>query len=137
MPTTASSHFRQDIERARAIVAHAEPLPTATAEGRLLQGDLLRSAWMFGVGALDAYFCDAYTDVVAATIIAKSRHAPLILPEFFHDIRFPVRAILESWTSNVNWGTGVEMRGFLFHEVAHEVRYPHSVGRGGDRLRLR
>ena len=25
---------------------------------------------MFSVGALDAYFCDAYTDVVAATIIA-------------------------------------------------------------------
>ena len=25
---------------------------------------------MFAVGALDAYFCDAYTDVVAATIIA-------------------------------------------------------------------
>ena len=58
---------------------------------------------MFGVGALDAYFCDAYTDIVAATIIAKSRHAPLVLPEFFHDIRFPIRAILEPYTHNVNW----------------------------------
>ena len=28
---------------------------------------------MFAVGALDAYFCDAYTDVIAATIISKSR----------------------------------------------------------------
>jgi hypothetical protein len=57
---------------------------------------------MFGVGALDAYFCDAYTDIVAATI-AKSRHAALGLPEFFHDIRFPVRAILEPYVNNLNW----------------------------------
>jgi hypothetical protein len=58
---------------------------------------------MFAVGALDAYFCDAYTDVVAATIIAKSRHPAMVLPEFFNDIRFPVRAILEPYTNNVNW----------------------------------
>jgi hypothetical protein len=117
MPTTALSHFRQDIERARAIVAHAEPLPTDTAEGRLLRSDLLRSAWMFGVGALDAYFCDAYTDVVAATIIAKSRHAPLDLPEFFHDIRFPVRAILESYTNNVNWRWRMAARKMMERET--------------------
>lgn len=58
---------------------------------------------MFAVGALDAYFCDAYTDIVAATIIAKSRHAALVLPEFFHEIRFPVRAILEPYARNINW----------------------------------
>jgi hypothetical protein len=58
---------------------------------------------MFGVGGLDAYFCDAYTDIVAATIIAKSRHDALVLPEFFHDIRFPVRAILEPYANNINW----------------------------------
>lgn len=68
-----------------------------------LQTDLLRSGWMFAVGALDAYFCDAYTDVVAATIIAKSRHLAFTLPEFFQDIRFPVRAILEAYTHNPNW----------------------------------
>ncbi len=54
------------------------------------------SAWMFAVGALDAYFCDAYTDVVAATIISKSRHSTMTLPPFFNRIEFPVRAILES-----------------------------------------
>ncbi len=103
VPTTALNHFQQDIGRARAIVAHAAPLPNATATEQLLRSDLLRSAWMFGVGALDAYFCDAYTDIVAATIIAKSHYAPLVLPEFFHDIRFPVRAILEPYTNNLNW----------------------------------
>jgi hypothetical protein len=103
VPATPLSHFRQDIERARAIITHAGPLPASTPAEQLLRGDLLRSAWMFAVGALDAYYCDAYTDIVAATIIAKSRHAALALPEFFQDIRFPVRAILEPYTNNVNW----------------------------------
>ena len=40
---------------------------------KLLRSDLLRSAWMFAVGALDAYFCDAYTDIIAATASSKSR----------------------------------------------------------------
>src|SRR5579863_8877984 len=97
------SHFQQDISRAGAMVAHADSLPNATAAEQLLRADLLRSGWMFAVGALDAYFCDAYTDIVAATIIAKSRHPALTLPEFFQDIRFPVRAILEPYANNVNW----------------------------------
>jgi hypothetical protein len=103
VPTTALNHFQQDIARARAIVVHASPLPNNSPAEQLLRSDLLRSSWMFGVGALDAYFCDAYTDIVAATIIAKSRHSALVLPEFFQNIRFPVRAILEPYTNNVNW----------------------------------
>lgn len=58
---------------------------------------------MFAVGAMDAYFCDAYTDIVAATIIAKNRYPAANLPEFFYNIRFPVRAILEPYPSNENW----------------------------------
>ena len=58
---------------------------------------------MFAVGALDAYFCDAYTDIVAAAIISKSRHAPMVLPDFFYEIKFPIRAILEPYSNNVNW----------------------------------
>jgi hypothetical protein len=103
MPTTALNHFNQDIARASAIVAHAAPLPTGAAEERLLRSDLLRSAWMFTVGAMDAYFCDAYTDLVAATIIAKSRQPAIVLPDWFGEIRFPVRAILGPYANNVNW----------------------------------
>jgi hypothetical protein len=103
VPATALSHFQQDIGRASALVAHANPLPQGTPAEKLLRSDLLRSGWMFAVSALDAYFCDAYTDIVAATIIAKSRHARLVLPEFFHEIRFPVRAILEPYANNINW----------------------------------
>jgi len=69
----------------------------------MLRSDLLRSAWMFAIGAMDAYFCDAYTDMVAATIISKSRHPAANLPDFFYEIRFPVRAILEPYAINENW----------------------------------
>ena len=57
---------------------------------------------MFAVGALDAYFCDAYSDIVAAAVISKNRRAPTALPDFFYDIKFPVRAILEPYTHQ-NW----------------------------------
>ena len=103
MPSTALNHFNQDVARARAIVAHADPLPRTNLTEQMFRSDLLRSAWMFAVGAMDAYFCDAYTDIVAATIIAKSRHPAVNLPDFFYDIRLPVRAILEPYPSNENW----------------------------------
>jgi len=103
VPSTAFNHFDQDVARARAIVTHADPLPRSNAPEQMVRSDLLRSAWMFAVGAMDAYFCDAYTDIVAATVISKSRHPAANLPDFFYDIRFPVRAILEPYANNENW----------------------------------
>src|SRR6266704_2959247 len=103
MPATAFQHFQEDIARARAMVGHAASLPRTNAAEHLLRGDLLRSAWMFAVGALDAYFCDAYTDLVAASIIAKIRQPAINLPDFFYEIRFPVRAIVEPYAHHENW----------------------------------
>jgi hypothetical protein len=117
VPATALNHFEQDITRASAIVAHASPLPGGTPAEQLLRSDLFRTGWMFAVGALDAYFCDAYTDVVAATSIAKNRHPALTLPEFFHDIRFPVRAILEPYAFNVNWRWRMAARKMMERET--------------------
>src|SRR5581483_10054874 len=103
VPATALKHFTEDIGRARAILTHADPPPTGYPAERLLRSDLLRSAWMFAIGALDAYFCDAYTDIVAATVSSKSRQDTInlkntiTLPEFVYDIKFPIRAILEDY----------------------------------------
>lgn len=102
MPATALQHFQQDIARAKAIVTHADPLPHATTAESLLRSDLLRSAWMFAVGGLDAYFCDAYTDIIAATASSKSRQPAISLPEWVYEIKFPLRAILEEY-DNENW----------------------------------
>jgi hypothetical protein len=117
VPATALNHFQQDVRRAGALVAHATTLSTATPADRLLVDDLLRGSWMFAVGALDAYFCDAYTDIVAATITAKSRHPALILPEFFYEIRLPVRAILEPYASKVNWRWRMAARKLMERET--------------------
>jgi hypothetical protein len=57
---------------------------------------------MFAVGALDAYYCDAYTDIVAATASSKSRQPGIALPEWVYDIKFPIRAVLEDY-DNTNW----------------------------------
>lgn len=95
MPATAHRHFTEDIGRARAILNHADPLPSRTDSEQLLRSDLLRSAWMFAIGALDAYFCDA-------TVSSKSRQNNINLPEFLYEIKFPIRAILEEY-DNPNW----------------------------------
>ena len=102
MPVTALLHFNEDNNRARAIVTHADTLLHATDAEKLLKSDLLRSAWMFAVGALDAYFCDAYTDVIAAVAISKSRQPTVILPEWAYDIKFPLRAVIEE-SAHSNW----------------------------------
>ncbi|SIO58820.1 hypothetical protein SAMN05444166_5822 [Singulisphaera sp. GP187] len=90
MPATALQHFQEDIARAKAIVGHADPLPRTNDAEQLLRSDLLRSVWMFAVGALDAY-----TDIVAATASSKSRQPAIVLPEWVYEIKFPIRAILE------------------------------------------
>lgn len=102
MPATALQHFQEEIARAKAIVAHADPLPRTNAAEQLLRSDLLRSAWMYAVGALDAYFSDAYTDLVAATANSKSRQPAITLPEWVYDIKLPIRAVLEEY-DNTNW----------------------------------
>jgi hypothetical protein len=102
MPATALLHFTDDIARAKAIVSHANPLPQTVAAEKLLRSDLLRSGWMFAVGALDAYFCDAYTDIIAATASSKSRQPAITLPEWVYEVKFPLRAILEEY-DNENW----------------------------------
>src|SRR5690242_14213821 len=104
VPATALQHCEEDIARARAILAHADPLPRTNATDQLLRSDLLRSAWMFAVGAMDAYFCDAYTDIVAATINSKSRQNSMTLPDWLYEIRFPIAAIVEEYAySNWRW----------------------------------
>lgn len=102
MPATALQHFDEDIARARSIVMHADPLPRTSSTEMLLRSDLLRSGWMFAVGAMDAYFCDACTDLVAATASSKSRQPEIILPEWVYDIKIPIRAVLEEY-DYANW----------------------------------
>lgn len=52
---------------------------------------------MFAVGAVDAYFSDAYADIVTATALSKQRQKNITLPDPIQDIRVPIRAVLETY----------------------------------------
>lgn len=70
---TASNHFTSDLQRARNLLSHARQIQGNES----LKCDILRSSLMMGVGATDAFFCDAYGDLVARTLRAKTLQ-PLI-----------------------------------------------------------
>lgn len=97
MPTlgTARAHFDSDIARAEALRAHALTLPAGT-----LRDDVLRSSWMFGVGASDAYFSDAYADLIARALRAKDLQPAIALPDRLGNLRVPVVAVIRS---NNSW----------------------------------
>lgn len=103
MPTTPKRHFDEDIARAAAIVAHASPLPSATPAEQLLRDDLLRNGWMFAVGAMDAYFCDAYVHCITTTLRSKSLQGSVVLPAFIKNIRIPIGSILSAYANRPNW----------------------------------
>ena len=98
MPKTAKKHFDEDLSRARSLIGLATTLDIDS----LVANDLLRSAWMFAVGSLDAYFCDAYADLIAVTLICKSRQPTIVLPDFFLEIKLPVWTIIEDYDRQ-NW----------------------------------
>jgi len=116
MPNTAILPFRENIARAKALIAHARIVPSTTADEILLRDDIRRSAWMFAVGAMDAYFCDAYSDLIAATLMAKSNQPGIALPDFVGKIEIPVTAVLEDYTVRRNWRWRMAARQMMAEE---------------------
>jgi len=94
---TPHAHFGQDIARARLLADHADAL--AASE---LRKDIMRGAWMMSVGALDAYFCDAYADLIARTLQAKQIQPSVQIPDRLNNLRVPVVAFIRA-SSNENW----------------------------------
>jgi hypothetical protein len=115
LPATALQHFKEDIARAKAVVAHAGALPRGNDAEQLLRSDLLRAGWIYAVAALDAYFCDAYTDLIAGTISSKSRQPTIVLPERFYEIEVSIRAVLDEYESP-NWRWRIAARKMMERE---------------------
>lgn len=103
MPGTPRTHFNQDIERAAALVAHAAAMHPANPAEVLLRDDLLRSGWMFAVGAMDAYFCDAYVSLLVKSLRAKSLQSNVALPSFVTKIKVPIGSIMAAYANRPNW----------------------------------
>lgn len=96
---TARQHFDQDLARARALRQHATPEGAGE-----LRNDIMRAAWMMGVGASDAYFCDAYADLVARTLQAKQLQPAVALPDRLLNLKVPVISVVRgAATDNWRW----------------------------------
>lgn len=95
---TALLHFDEDIGRATALHAHAVPM----AAGRV-RDDILRAAWMMAVGACDAYFSDAYADLVSRTLQAKVLHPAMVIPDRMNNLKIPVVAVLRESGTYGGW----------------------------------
>ena len=95
---TALLHFDEDLGRATALHAHAMPM----AAGRV-RDDILRAAWMMAVGACDAYFSDAYADLVSRTLQAKALHPAMTIPDRMNNLKIPVVAVLRESGTYGGW----------------------------------
>ena len=95
---TAKTHFDQDIARASALIAHASGLPRG-----LVGEDVWRAAWMMGVGACDAYFSDAYADLISRALRAKELQPAIAIPDRLNKLKIPVTAILRTSATGWRW----------------------------------
>lgn len=89
MLTTPLKHFNEDIERAKALKNFANGL--ANNE---LKRDIFRASWMTAVGAFDAYYCDAYGDLLSRTFRAKKAQSGVSLPNKLNSITVPIPVVL-------------------------------------------
>lgn len=113
MPATAKKHFDKDIARANAILGQAFGMPHSTSEEKLVREDLFRCSLMYGVGAVDAYFCDAYADLIARTLRAKTLQGNISIPNAIQNIVLPVSALFSNQTQRDNWKWRMAARGIV------------------------
>ena len=95
---TARAHFVHDLGRARALLAHSSTLPVG-----ILADDVLRTSWMMGVGACDAYFSDVYADLISRALRAKDLQPGISIPDRLNNLKVPVTAILRQATGGWRW----------------------------------
>ena len=98
MLVTAKKHFTQDLGRAEALLSHANTLPSGE-----LARDVLRASWMMAVGACDAYFSDAYADLIARALQAKDLEPRVAIPDRLNKLKVPVVAVLRRSKDGWRW----------------------------------
>ncbi|MBW2664506.1 MAG: hypothetical protein JRD93_21650 [Deltaproteobacteria bacterium] len=98
MLDTAILYFNDDVSRAVALIQHAQMQPSS-----VLQDDILRASWMMFVGACDAYFSDAYADLVSRSIRAKEMEPSVDMPDRLNKLKVPVTAILRQANGGWRW----------------------------------
>jgi hypothetical protein len=95
---TPLNHFNSDIARARALRQHASTIVDAS-----LKDDVLRASWMMAVGACDAYFCDAYADIVSRALRAKALEPRVSIPGRLANLKIPAIAFIRLASGGWRW----------------------------------
>lgn len=98
MLDTAANHFSEDIERAKQMLHHADGQAACT-----LKDDLTRTSWMMAVGACDAYFSDAYADLVSRTLRAKEIEPLIEIPNKLNNLKIPAIAVIRQESDGWRW----------------------------------
>lgn len=106
----ARNHFNEDILRSEALAVHAASLPAATPG--LLVTDLNRQAVASAVGAMDAYLCDAYVDLLTGAL-SRARAGTAPLPDGYRTERLPAGPLLAVYNARPNWGLRMAARGLM------------------------
>ena len=126
MPGTPRSHFDDDLARARGLLDATQSCAGLTPQVR---DDMLRAAWMMGVGALDAYFSDAYASLLACTLIAYGRQPThrcpgqsIQIPDSILDTQLPASIHFRKYQTRDNWRWRMAAHGL------NPLRAPHLIG---------
>jgi hypothetical protein len=109
VPSTARSHFNDDIGRARAM--HALAVSTSQSNATLAE-DIGRVAIAFGVGAMDAYLCDAFTDTLARGL-KSCRRTNRALPGSYKKLELPIGPLMTPYGQRQNWGLRMAARALM------------------------
>lgn len=109
MPTTARNHFDDDISRARAVYALAV---TTNQSDPTLAEDIGRVAIAFGVGAMDAYLCDAFTDTLARCL-KNCRRTNRALPGGYKKLELPIGPLMIPYGKRQNWALRMAARALM------------------------
>ena len=98
---------------------------------------------MMAVGALDAYFSDAYADLIARTLRAKDLQPAIAIPDRLNNLKVPVTAVLRQAHGGWRWRMAAreliedesvlsieKVRGLFNHffRKGHKVINPDTIG---------
>ncbi len=122
MPSTAINHFKEDIDRADGLLNLARRLPYGQTKTRLVRDDVLRGAWMYAVGALDAYYSDAYADLIASCLIVKSRNPRVQLGNRISSLKIPVNNFFGEQQERHNWRWRMAARELIERDSVLELK---------------
>ena len=122
MPSSAIRHFKEDIDRADGLLNLARRLHYGQTKTQLVRDDVLRGAWMYAVGALDAYYSDAYADLIASCLIAKSRNPRVQLGNRISSLKIPVNNFFGEQQIRQNWRWRMAARELIERDSVLELR---------------